>query len=83
MRNRLLILFILVAGQNSFGQESREGTVTYITSQHIYVKFNSTENLSEGDTLYIRQGNNDVPALQIKKNHFRGYENCILSLPIS
>ena len=66
MRNILLILFILVAGPNSFGQEAREGTVTYITSQHIYVKFNSTENLSEGDTLYIQQGGKELPALQIK-----------------
>ena len=66
MRNLLLILFILVAGLNSFGQENREGKVTYITSQHIYVKFNSTEDLSEGDTLYIKQGGKEVPALQIK-----------------
>ena len=66
MRNLLLILFILFAGLNSFGQQNREGKVTYITSQHIYVKFNSTEDLSEGDTLYIKQGGKEVPALQIK-----------------
>ena len=66
MRNLLLILFILVAGLNCFGQQNGEGKVTYITSQHIYVKFNSTEGLSEGDTLYIKQGGKEVPALQIK-----------------
>jgi hypothetical protein len=66
MRNILLILFILVAGLNSFGQQNREGKVTYITSQHIYVKFNTTEDLSEGDTLYITQGGKEVPALQVK-----------------
>ncbi len=66
MRNLLLILLILVAGPNIFGQQNRDGKVTYITSQHIYVKFNSTEHLSEGDTLYIKQGGEEVPALQIK-----------------
>jgi len=43
-----------------------EGKVTYITSQHVYVRLSSMKALSEGDTLYIRQGNIDVPALQIK-----------------
>ena len=48
-----------------FGQERREGFVTYVTSQHVYVKFASMENFSEGDTLYIRQDDKDIPALQI------------------
>ena len=66
MRYRLPILFILVTGLNIFGQEKREGKVTYITSQHVYVKFSSMEDITEGDTLYIQQGGKDVPALQIK-----------------
>ncbi len=41
------------------------GKVTYITSQHVYVQLSSMKALSEGDTLYIMQGNIDVPALQI------------------
>ncbi len=48
------------------GQERREGEVTYITSQHVYVKLSSMENLSEGDTLYIKQGDKELPALQVK-----------------
>ncbi len=47
-------------------QERREGEVNYITSQHVYVKFASMENISEGDTLYIKQGAQEVPALQVK-----------------
>ena len=66
MRYILPILFILVTGLNIFGQEKREGKVTYITSQHVYVKFSSMEDITEGDTLYIQQGGKDVPALQIK-----------------
>jgi hypothetical protein len=43
-----------------------EGSVSYITSQSIYVKFASTENIQPGDTLYIKQNGNFIPALQVK-----------------
>ena len=66
MKYLLPILFLLFAGANLFGQERREGKVTYITTQHVYVKLTSMEDLSEGDTLYIKRGDKDVPALQIK-----------------
>lgn len=42
------------------------GTVSYITSQSIYVKFNSTEGIEMGDTLFIKKGNSLYPALQVK-----------------
>jgi len=66
MRYFLAILFILVSGQIATGQEIREARVSYITSQHVYVKFSSMENISEGDTLYIKQGDKEVAALQVK-----------------
>ena len=66
MRYLLPILLILVAGSSLFGQVKREGKVTYITTQHVYVKLTSMEDISEGDTLYINRGDKDVPALQIK-----------------
>jgi len=66
MRYSVSILFILLTWTHIIGQDRREGKVTYITSQHVYVQLSSMKALLEGDTLYIRQGNIDVPALQIK-----------------
>ena len=66
MRYLLSILIVFLAGANIIGQNRREGKVTYLTSQHVYVRLSSMEDISEGDTLYIRQGDADVPALQIK-----------------
>jgi len=66
MRYLLSILFIFLTWVSIIGQDKREGNVTYITSQHVYVRLSSTEDISEGDTLYTRQGDIDVPALQIK-----------------
>ena len=69
MRYLLLTLIFLVAGLNVLGQdqnEIREGKVSFITTQSVYVKFSSMERISAGDTLYIKQGETYVPALQIK-----------------
>jgi hypothetical protein len=65
----LIVLFIfIVTGLNLMAQtanEPDEGSVSFITSQSIYVKFKSTENISIGDTLFIRQGENLIPALVV------------------
>ena len=47
------------------GQEALEGKVTHITSQHVYVRFSSTVGLNDGDTLYIKKSEGEVPALVI------------------
>jgi hypothetical protein len=60
------IFFLMLLGSEMSAQEKREGEVTYNTSQHVYVKFSSMENISEGDTLYIVQGEKEVAALQVK-----------------
>lgn len=47
--------------QKSFGQEHNgvlKGKVTFVTSQNVYVKFESTENIQIGDTLKIASNNN-------------------------
>lgn len=66
---QLAILYVLIglalAGQGQTLTEVSEGKVSYITSQNIYVKFVSTEGLSVGDTLFINQGEQTVPALVI------------------
>ncbi len=66
MRYILPIFIFVVLGLNLKGQVTTvttEGTVSYITSQNIYVKFKSTENIAIGDTLFIRKGEILVPAL--------------------
>ncbi|MCX6246064.1 MAG: hypothetical protein NTU98_15325 [Bacteroidetes bacterium] len=63
-----LFLFLLtvvnLAGQNQAG--TLEGTVTFVTSQNVYVKFSSTEKIRTGDTLFVKQGETVVPALIVK-----------------
>lgn len=43
-----------------------EGTVSYISAQNIYVKFNSTEGIDSGDTLFIKSKNNYIPAIKVE-----------------
>jgi hypothetical protein len=65
MRPIWIFLLLLLTGPVVIGQGVREGTISYITSQHVYVKFSSMEGISQGDTLYIGQGDREVPALQV------------------
>jgi hypothetical protein len=43
--------------------EFPEGSVSYITSQNIYIKFKTTKDIKVGDTLFFNNGNELVPAL--------------------
>ncbi len=68
MRYALLILFLL-AGLNVLAQdqnEIREGKISFITTQSVYVKFSSMESITEGDTLFFKEESRLVPALQVK-----------------
>jgi hypothetical protein len=42
-----------------------DGSVSYITSQNVYVKFNSTEQIAIGDTLMMLQDGQLIPALVV------------------
>ncbi|MFK5856300.1 MAG: hypothetical protein QM503_09235 [Bacteroidota bacterium] len=42
-----------------------EGSVSYITSQNIYVKFKSTKHINIGDTLFVMDNDKRVPALVV------------------
>jgi hypothetical protein len=59
----LLVYFPLHAQQ----KEEREGTVTYISSQNIYVKFENTDGISAGDTLFYKSGGRLIPSVRV--NH--------------
>lgn len=44
----------------------KEGKVGYTSSQLVYVNFDNTDGISEGDTLYIKSKNKQYPALVVK-----------------
>lgn len=69
MRHYLLIILIFSTVWNLQGQTEEsflEGSISYVTSQSVYVKFSSTKNIQAGDTLYLKQDNKLIPALQVK-----------------
>jgi hypothetical protein len=43
-----------------------EGKVSYVTTENVYVKFPSTDNISSGDTLFISENRKMIPALVVK-----------------
>jgi hypothetical protein len=67
---RLLPIFLLfIIGLSLKGQTSgdtEEGTISFVTSQNVYVKFQSTANISLGDTLYMMQAAKINPVLVVK-----------------
>jgi len=51
-----------------FGQESsatKEGKVSYVASQGVYVRFASTQDIAVGDTLFVMQDNKHEPVLKV------------------
>lgn len=67
MRYFFLIIYIVLSVKLS-GQKAADkfqGTVSFISSQNIYVKFKSTDGLSAGDTLYILSNGKLNPVLII------------------
>jgi hypothetical protein len=64
-RNNILLLLLFLAEALASGQGPVEGKISYITSQHVYVRFSSTEGLVDGDTLYMQESQGEVPVLMI------------------
>ena len=69
MRQLFLIIVILLTSFLLQGQavvdEIPEGSISFITSQSVYVKFRSTASISIGDTLFMQMGDKLVPALLV------------------
>ena len=61
----LALAGLLFTGLPLAGQGRSEGVVSYITSQHVYVRFPSTGGLADGDTLFAEGSPGPVPALRI------------------
>lgn len=70
MKHSLLILLLFLSGLCLRGQTTAaadEGTVSFITSQNVYVKFQSTANIDKGDTLFIIKQDKLIPVLIVKE----------------
>ncbi len=66
----LLGVIVMLLSFNLIGQEEAkflEGRVSYITPQNIYVKFQSTNIIKIGDTLYHTQNNILLPVLIVNQ----------------
>lgn len=60
-----LFITLVVYGQS--GQDTLRGTITFKTSQNIYVKFSNTSRIVVGDTLYSEQEGALLPVLIVKQ----------------
>ena len=61
-----LLLFAVISLKGQTAGETRQGEVSYITTQNVYVKFQSTAGISAGDTLFLVLNGERRPALIIK-----------------
>jgi hypothetical protein len=69
MKIPLLILFLSFCSHLLYGQKEtviEKGMVSYVSSQNVYVKFSSTENINKGDTLFYKKGELVTPSLLVK-----------------
>ncbi|MBK6998373.1 MAG: hypothetical protein IPH31_27165 [Lewinellaceae bacterium] len=69
MKYFLSISLLLLCSNILFGQKEtivEKGTVTYVSSQNVYVKFSSTEHINKGDTLFSKKGEQLLPSLVVK-----------------
>lgn len=69
VKHVLPVLLLFFLGFNLRGQtlsKAKEGIVSFVTSQNIYVKFESTSTISVGDTLFIIQDTRRIPVLIVK-----------------
>jgi hypothetical protein len=68
MRYLAVFLFIMsgFSLKSQDVQAPEEGSISFVTSQNVYVKFNSTSDIHKGDTLFIRKEDKLIPALIVK-----------------
>ena len=68
MKTYLSVFVLFFISSNTYGQSSPEvlkGKVSFITSQNVYVKFENTDGIRIGDTLFVYQETKLVPALVV------------------
>ncbi len=65
----LSCLFTFVIPGNVFAQQSFKlvnGNVSYITGQSVYIRFENTQGIENGDTLFVEKEGKLIPALTVK-----------------
>lgn len=62
----LTLLFLISLSTISFGQKIIKGTITFRSSQNVYVTFENTEGIQAGDSLYTEVKGWAVPVLLVK-----------------
>lgn len=68
-RISILMVFLFLATY-SYGQNDQDkitGTISYKTSANIYVRFNTTDEIKIGDTLFILKNNVEIPAIVVNQ----------------
>lgn len=68
MRNIIFASILIVFCAEVSGQDGTtllSGKVSFISTQNVYVKFNSTQGISVGDTLFLQQNGAMTPALVV------------------
>jgi len=69
MFRRIFYILIIFLTVNAYSKTDSEniisGSVSYISSQNIYVKFENTEGIEIGDTLFIKEKNKFIPAVKV------------------
>jgi hypothetical protein len=68
LKINLLLVFVMFFITNSFSQSAsvKEGSVSYLSSQFVYVKFDNTDLIQSGDTLYVKKNKSFLPKLIVK-----------------
>jgi len=64
----LFLIIIVCISISAYGQTSDNmvtGNVSYISAQHVYVRFVNTEGIQVGDTLFLVQNNKKQPAIVV------------------
>lgn len=70
MKNLIPVILLFFLGSGLMGQDSWHniiGKVSYVTSQNIYVKFQSTENIVSGDTLFQSKDGIMIPVVIVRE----------------
>lgn len=68
MRKNLIFILALISGIN-FAQNGKvqiSGEISFVTAQTVYVKFDNTEGINIGDTLFTKENSGEVPAILVE-----------------
>jgi len=68
MKYIIPILLLVIAISSLQGQTeiiTQKGTVSFVSSKNVYVKFDNTKDIKVGDTLFFNQNSNIIPSLVV------------------